>query len=208
MDRAYLDARARGSRASRSSRCSSPSIVDDWLAPAGDPRRQPVLPACESDLAGRRFVGRRERASCRPDGRYRESLRAEFSRVGHRAARALAARPRARIRADRRRYFPWRSIARSALFSARPVLGHGNYRGPLKGLYMCGAGTHPGGGVSRHSRAQRRARNSARREEAAALSPARDVKRNAPRRLRGAFRSSEEYEVKPADKPGSVTGIA
>ena len=34
------------------------------------------------------------------------------------------------------------------LFSARPVLGHGNYRGPLKGLYMCGSGTHPGGGVS------------------------------------------------------------
>lgn len=34
------------------------------------------------------------------------------------------------------------------LFSARPVLGHGDYRGPLKGLYMCGAGTHPGGGVT------------------------------------------------------------
>jgi phytoene dehydrogenase-like protein len=34
------------------------------------------------------------------------------------------------------------------LFSARPVLGHGNYRGPLSGLYMCGSGTHPGGGVS------------------------------------------------------------
>jgi phytoene dehydrogenase-like protein len=34
------------------------------------------------------------------------------------------------------------------MFSARPVLGHGNYRGPLPGLYMCGAGTHPGGGVS------------------------------------------------------------
>ncbi len=34
------------------------------------------------------------------------------------------------------------------LFSARPVLGHGNYRGALKGLYMCGAGTHPGGGVT------------------------------------------------------------
>src|SRR5438046_2836767 len=34
------------------------------------------------------------------------------------------------------------------LFSARPVLGHGNYRGPLKGLNMCGAGTHPGGGVT------------------------------------------------------------
>ena len=34
------------------------------------------------------------------------------------------------------------------MFSARPVLGHGNYRGPLHGLYMCGAGTHPGGGVT------------------------------------------------------------
>jgi phytoene dehydrogenase-like protein len=28
------------------------------------------------------------------------------------------------------------------------MLGHGDYRGPLKGLYMCGSGTHPGGGVT------------------------------------------------------------
>jgi phytoene dehydrogenase-like protein len=34
------------------------------------------------------------------------------------------------------------------LFSARPMLGYGDYRGPLKGLYMCGSGTHPGGGVT------------------------------------------------------------
>ena len=34
------------------------------------------------------------------------------------------------------------------LFSARPILGHGSYRGPIKGLYMCGSGTHPGGGVT------------------------------------------------------------
>lgn len=34
------------------------------------------------------------------------------------------------------------------LWSARPVLGHGAYRGPVKGLYMCGAGNHPGGGVT------------------------------------------------------------
>ena len=34
------------------------------------------------------------------------------------------------------------------MFSARPMLGHGNYRGPLRGLYMCGSGTHPGGGVT------------------------------------------------------------
>jgi phytoene dehydrogenase-like protein len=34
------------------------------------------------------------------------------------------------------------------LWSARPSLGHGGYRGPVGGLYMCGAGTHPGGGVT------------------------------------------------------------
>ncbi len=34
------------------------------------------------------------------------------------------------------------------LWSARPVLGHGDYRAPVAGLYMCGAGTHPGGGVT------------------------------------------------------------
>ena len=34
------------------------------------------------------------------------------------------------------------------LFSARPTLGHGSYRAPIKGLYLCGAGTHPGGGVT------------------------------------------------------------
>ncbi len=34
------------------------------------------------------------------------------------------------------------------LFSARPVLGNGGYRAPVQGLYMCGSGTHPGGGVT------------------------------------------------------------
>lgn len=34
------------------------------------------------------------------------------------------------------------------LWSARPLLGYGAYRGPVPGLYMCGSGTHPGGGVT------------------------------------------------------------
>jgi len=40
------------------------------------------------------------------------------------------------------------ALALDQLFSARPVLGHGNYRTPLPGLYLCGAGAHPGGGVT------------------------------------------------------------
>lgn len=34
------------------------------------------------------------------------------------------------------------------LWAARPMLGYGEYRGPVSGLYMCGSGTHPGGGVT------------------------------------------------------------
>jgi phytoene dehydrogenase-like protein len=34
------------------------------------------------------------------------------------------------------------------MWAARPLMNYGNYRGPLKSLYMCGAGTHPGGGVT------------------------------------------------------------
>jgi phytoene dehydrogenase-like protein len=40
------------------------------------------------------------------------------------------------------------ALSLDQLFSARPVLGHGDYRGPLANLYMCGSGTHPGGGVT------------------------------------------------------------
>jgi phytoene dehydrogenase-like protein len=40
------------------------------------------------------------------------------------------------------------ALSLDQLWSARPMLGHGDYRGPLQGLYMCGSGTHPGGGVT------------------------------------------------------------
>jgi phytoene dehydrogenase-like protein len=34
------------------------------------------------------------------------------------------------------------------LLFMRPVRGYANYRTPVTGLYLCGAGTHPGGGVT------------------------------------------------------------
>jgi phytoene dehydrogenase-like protein len=33
------------------------------------------------------------------------------------------------------------------LFCFRPVPGFANYRTPIRGLFLCGAATHPGGGV-------------------------------------------------------------
>ncbi len=51
------------------------------------------------------------------------------------------------------------ALSLDQLYSARPVLGHGNYRAPVAGLYMCGSGTHPGGGGKRRAGAQRSARD-------------------------------------------------
>lgn len=40
------------------------------------------------------------------------------------------------------------ALSLDQMFSARPALGWADYRTPLKGLYQCGSGTHPGGGVT------------------------------------------------------------
>ena len=40
------------------------------------------------------------------------------------------------------------ALSLNQLFSARPMLGQAGYRGAIPGLYLCGSGTHPGGGVT------------------------------------------------------------
>jgi len=40
------------------------------------------------------------------------------------------------------------ALSLDQLFSARPVLGWADHRTPIRGLYQCGSGTHPGGGVT------------------------------------------------------------
>jgi phytoene dehydrogenase-like protein len=40
------------------------------------------------------------------------------------------------------------ALSLNQLFSARPMLGYADYRGPIQGLYHCGSGAHPGGGVT------------------------------------------------------------
>src|SRR5208282_393466 len=39
------------------------------------------------------------------------------------------------------------SMLLNQLFFLRPAVGYANYRTPIRGLYLCGAAAHPGGGV-------------------------------------------------------------
>ena len=52
------------------------------------------------------------------------------------------------------------ALTLNQLFSARPMLGHADYRGPLKGLYHCGSGAASRRRRHRRARPQRRARES------------------------------------------------
>jgi phytoene dehydrogenase-like protein len=40
------------------------------------------------------------------------------------------------------------ALTLNQLFTLRPMLGYANYRMPIAGLYLCGSGAHPGGGVT------------------------------------------------------------
>jgi phytoene dehydrogenase-like protein len=40
------------------------------------------------------------------------------------------------------------ALSPDQLFSLRPVMGYANYRMPVQGLYLCGSGAHPRGGVT------------------------------------------------------------
>ena len=51
------------------------------------------------------------------------------------------------LRAHRGQYFSG-DLNLEQLFFMRPVSGWAQYRTPIEGLYLCGAGAHPGGGVT------------------------------------------------------------
>ena len=147
MDQAFLDARQSGMSKAPIVEMLIPSIVDDSLAPPGRhvaslfcQQFAPVLPD------GRSWDEEREAAADRVIATV-EAYAPGFgaSVLGRQILSPL----------DLERTFGLvggdimhGNMSLDQLWSARPVLGHGAYRGPLKGLYMCGAGTHPGGGVT------------------------------------------------------------
>ena len=70
-----------------------------------------------------------------------------FQGARHRPPDPVAARSRAPLRHVDGDIFHG-ALSLDQLFSARPVLGYADYRMPVPGLYLCGSGAHPGGGVT------------------------------------------------------------
>jgi phytoene dehydrogenase-like protein len=147
MDQAYLDAKAHGWSKRPIVEMLIPSTLDDSLAPTGKhvaslfcQHASPTLPNGASwDLH------REQVADLMIDLVTTHAPNFKASVLGRQVMSPL----------DLERTFGLiggdifhGALSLDQLFSARPMLGYGDYRGPLKGLYMCGSGTHPGGGVT------------------------------------------------------------
>ncbi len=150
MERAYFDAKTRGWSDEPIVEVLIPSVVDDSLAPPGMHVAslfcQHVHPDLPQVAAGRTWDDAREEVAdlmIETVDRHAPNFRASV--LGRRVLTPL----------DLEREFGLTGgdifhgrLTLDQLFSARPVLGHADYRMPLRGLYLCGSGAHPGGGVT------------------------------------------------------------
>ncbi len=150
MERAYFDARTHGWSRQPIVEMLIPSTVDDTLAPPGMHVAslfcQHANPRLEDALPGRTWDDvRDEVADVMIDTVTEFAPNFRASVLGRRILTPL----------DLEREFGLvggdifhGALSLDQLFSARPVLGHADYRMPVRGLYLCGAGAHPGGGVT------------------------------------------------------------
>jgi len=143
MDRAYLDARAEGMARAPVVEMLIPSTLDGTLAPKG---------AHVASLFCQHFAPEADWSS-----RKSEAVERIFDVVESHAPgfRASVLGHSALSPADLEREFGLTAgdifhgaLTLDQLFSARPLLGCADYRTPIRGLYLCGAGAHPGGGVT------------------------------------------------------------
>jgi phytoene dehydrogenase-like protein len=146
MDRAYQDARRYGWSREPIVEMLIPSTVDNSLAPPGQHVASLFCQQVAPELRGRDWAGAREEVA--------DLMIATVNRFAPNFAASVLGRM-SLSPADLEEKFGLIGgdimhghMSLDQLWSARPVLGHASYRGPLRGLYMCGAGTHPGGGVS------------------------------------------------------------
>ena len=149
LDRAYIDARITGWSASPVVEMLIPSTLDPSLAPAGKhvaslfvQHVAPRLPAPRSwaDPAEKSAF-----ANVVIDTVTRHAPNFRASVIGRQVLSPLDLEHRfGMIDGD----IFHGQLSLDQLFSMRPVLGYANYRMPVRGLYLCGSGSHPGGGVT------------------------------------------------------------
>jgi phytoene dehydrogenase-like protein len=147
MDRAHTSAREQGWSEEPIVEILIPSTVDDSLAPKGQHVASLFCQHFRYRLpGGRSWEAERERAA--------DAVLALVDRHAPNFSASVIAR-RILSPADLEREFGLEGgdifhgkLSLNQLFSARPALGHGDYRMPLSGLYLCGSGAHPGGGVT------------------------------------------------------------
>lgn len=147
MDRAFTDARAQGWSRAPIVEMLIPSTLDDSLAPPGAhvaslfcQQFAPVLPdgrswADERDAAADRIIDTVDA--------YAPGFKASV--LGRLALSPMDLEERFGLMGGDIFHG---AMSLDQLWAARPVLGHGAYAGPIRNLWMCGAGTHPGGGVT------------------------------------------------------------
>ena len=142
MDRAWRDATESGFSREPIVEMLIPSLVDDSLAPPGQHVASLFCQHVDPDL---------------PEDREAEAVEAVFDAIEAHAPgfRALVLHKQVHTpRALGAKFGLWRGdifhgrMSLDQLWAARPALGAGSYRTPVPGLWLCGAGTHPGGGVT------------------------------------------------------------
>jgi phytoene dehydrogenase-like protein len=147
MDRAYCDARVLGWSRAPIIEMVIPSTLDDTLAPAGAHVASLFCQHVAPDLPdGSSWNDHRDQVAdlmIETVERFAPGFKASI--VGRQALTPL----------DLEQVFGLTggdifhgALTLDQLFWARPALGYADYRSPLKGLYHCGSGAHPGGGVT------------------------------------------------------------
>jgi phytoene dehydrogenase-like protein len=145
MDRAYLTARTDGFSKEPIVEMLIPSTLDDSLAPSGAHVASLFCQHFPYDVPGG-WDARRDEAA--------DAIIAQVDRYAPGFAASVVGR-QALSPLDLERRFGLTGgdifhgkMGLDQLFSNRPLLGHADYRMPLAGLYLCGSGAHPGGGVT------------------------------------------------------------
>ncbi len=149
LERAYLDARSLGWSREPVVEMLIPSTLDPSLAPPGRHVASLFVQHVAPHLPdGRSWTDDRERQA------FADVVVATVTRHAPNFARSILARQiLSPLDLETRFGLPDGDIfhgqlSLDQLFSARPVLGYAGHRMPVTGLYLCGSGAHPGGGVT------------------------------------------------------------